>query len=343
MEKRRPSMRDVARVSGLSLQTVSRVANSEPNVNEATRDRVLAVMRELGYRPNLAARAMRRGSYKTIGIVYQGMHAVGTRRTVESVSEHAALAGYATTLMPIAAATGLATSGAFTRLEEMAVDVIVSIFTSRLEYETVKEFPAGVHAILIGPQSNPNASAMESDQHGGAEEAVRHLLEAGHQTVHHITGPSNSVFAVRRAETWERVLREEGRPVPEPLVGDWSAHTGYLVTRTMLETTAPDARPTALFCANDQTALGAYRAYQEAGLQIPRDVSIVGFDDIEEAADFSPPLTTVAQDWDLLGREVMRIASESLAGAPPQVVLLPTRLVLRESVGPPRPGAVPVA
>ena len=83
-------------------------------------------------------------------------------------------------------------------------------------------------------------------------------------------------------------------------------------------------------------ALGAYRALGEVGLRIPDDVSIVGFDDIEEAVDFSPPLTTIAQDWDLLGREVLRVASESLAGAPPQSVLLPTRLVVRESVAPPR-------
>ena len=151
-------MRDVAQVAGLSLQTVSRVANGEPNVNEATRAHVLGVMRELGYRPNLAARAMRRGSYKTIGIVYQGLHAVGTRRTVEAVSEYAALNGYATTLMPIAAATGLATSGAFTRLEEMAVDVIVSILTSQLEFDTPMLVPPGMHAILIGPQSNPDVS-----------------------------------------------------------------------------------------------------------------------------------------------------------------------------------------
>ncbi len=329
-------MRDVARVSGLSLQTVSRVANGEPNVNLATRDRVIAVMRDLGYRPNLAARAMRRGSFRTIGIVYQGLHAVGTRRTVEAVSEHAALNGYATALLPIAAATGLATSGAFTRLEEMAVDVIVSILTSQLEFDTPMEFPPGVHAILIGPQSSPSVSAMDSDQVGGTEAAVRHLLEAGHRTVHHIAGPPGSFFAARRAETWARMLEAEGRPVPEPLVGDWTAHSGYLATRRLLETTPPASLPTAIFCANDQTALGVYRALHEAGLRVPQDVSVVGFDDIEEAADFSPPLTTIAQNWDLMGREVLRVASASLAGAPPQQVLLPTSLIPRESVAPPR-------
>lgn len=329
-------MRDVAEVSGLSLQTVSRVANGEPNVNDATRERVLTVMRELGYRPNLAARAMRRGSYKTIGVVYQGLHAVGTRRTVEAISEHAALEGYATTVMPIAAATGLATSGAFTRLEEMAVDVIVSIITSQLEFDTPMQVPHGMHAIVIGPQSRPEVSAMDSDQTGGTTAAVTHLLDAGHRTVHHITGAPGSFFAARRQETWERVLREHGREVPEPLPGDWTAHSGYLAVRRLIETTPREELPTAVFCANDQIALGAYRAFGEAGIRIPHDVSIVGFDDIEEAGEFFPPLTTIAQDWDLLGREVLRVASESLAGAPPQSVLLPTRLVVRDSVAPPR-------
>lgn len=329
-------MRDVARVAGLSLQTVSRVANGEPNVNADTRDRVLGVMRDLGYRPNLAARAMRRGSFKTIGIVYQGLHAVGTRRTVEAVSEHAALKGYATTLMPIAAATGLATSGAFTRLEEMAVDVLVLIVTSQIEYDSKVQFPTGVPTILVGPQSSPEVSALDSDQTGGTTAAVRHLLDAGHRTVHHLTGARGSFFAARRADVWERLLVDDGRPVPEPLRGDWTARSGYEAVRRMLETTPRDEVPTAIFAANDQMALGAYRALHEAGLRVPDDVSIVGFDDIEEAADFSPPLTTIAQDWDLLGREALRVAKESLAGAPPQEVLLPTRLVIRESVAPPR-------
>lgn len=334
MEPRRPSMRDVARIAGLSLQTVSRVANGESNVNHATRDRVLDVMRDLGYRPNLAARAMRRGSFQTIGIVYQGLHAVGTRRTVEAVSEYAALNGYATALMPIAAASGLSTSGAFTRLEEMAVDVIVSIVTSQLEFDT-SVFPKGVHAILIGPKRDPQVSALHSDETSGTAEAVRHLLGVGHETVHHIAGAADSFFGARRAEIWREVLEAEGRRVPEVLQGDWTAHSGYLATRRLLESAPPVDRPTAIFSANDQMALGAYRALREAGLRIPDDVSVVGFDDIEEAADFSPPLTTVAQDWDLLGREVLRVASESLGGAPPQEVLLPTRLVVRESVAPP--------
>ncbi len=329
-------MRDVAQMAGLSLQTVSRVANGEPNVNETTRAHVLGVMRELGYRPNLAARAMRRGSYKTIGIVYQGLHAVGTRRTVEAVSEHAARNGYATMLMPINAAEGFATSGTFTRLEEMAVDVIVTILTSQVEFDTPIRIPSGMRAILNGPQSNPDLSAIDSDQIGGSEAAVRHLLEAGHRTVHHVTGAVGSFFSARREETWARVLREEGREVPEPMRGDWSAHSGYLAVRAMLESNDPADYPTAIFTANDQMALGAYRACAEAGLRIPQDVSIVGFDDIEEAVDFDPPLTTIAQDWDRLGSEVLRVASETLAGAAPQVVLLPTRLVVRESVAPPR-------
>ena len=329
-------MRDVARESGLSLQTVSRVANGEPNVNEVTRDRVLGVMRDIGYRPNLAARAMRRGSYKSIGIVYQGLHAVGHRRTVETVSENAALEGYTTTLMPIAAASGLATSGAFTRLEEMAVDVIVSILTSQIEFETPMVVPPGIQAIMIGARMSPSVWSIDFDQSGGAEAAVQHLLDAGHRTVHHLAGPPGSFFAAGRASTWAGVLRDAGREVPEPLAGDWSAHSGYLAVRRLLESTAAADYPTAIFSANDQMALGAYRALVEFGLRVPDDVSVVGFDDIEEALDFSPPLTTVAQDWNLLGREVIRMAEEAIAGKAPRSVLLPTRLVERESVACPR-------
>jgi DNA-binding LacI/PurR family transcriptional regulator len=237
--------------------------------------------------------------------------------------------------MPIAAATGFATSGAFTRLEEMAVDVIVCIITSQVEFETRVQFPKGMHAIVIGPRSDLEVSALDSDQTGGSTQAVRHLLEAGHRTVHHISGASDSFFAARRAETWRQVLEAEGRPVPEVMPGDWTARSGYLATQRLLETGSPADRPTAIFAANDQMALGAYRALRDAGLRVPEDVSVVGFDDIEEAADFDPPLSTVAQDWDLLGREVLRVANESILGAPPQEVLLPTRLVVRESVGPP--------
>jgi DNA-binding LacI/PurR family transcriptional regulator len=335
MSVRRTSMRDVAREAGISLQTVSRVANGEPNVNHDTRDRVLEVMRDLGYRPNLAARAMRRGSFQTIGIVYQGLHAVGTRRTVEAVSEYAALQGYATTLMPIAAATGFATSGSFTRLEEMAVDVIVCIITSQAEFETRVQFPKGMHAILIGPQSNPDVSALDSDQTGGTTQAMRHLLDAGHRTVHHISGAPDSFFAALRSETWAQVLADKGREVPPILVGDWTAHSGFSAVRNLLDTTPPNEYPTAIFTANDQMALGAYRALSDAGLRVPYDVSVVGFDDIEEAAEFNPPLTTVAQDWELMGREVLRVANESILGAAPQEVLLPTRLVVRNSVAAP--------
>lgn len=330
-------MRDVAHASGLSLQTVSRVANGEPNVNDATRDRVLTVMRDLGYRPNLAARAMRRGSYQTIGIVYQGLHAVGTRRIVEAVTEHAALNGFVTTLLPIAAATGLATSGAFTRIQEMPVDVIVSILTSELEYDLPMEIPPGVHSILNGPSTSTDVSTVDSDQVAGSELAVRHLLAAGHATVHHLAGPIGSFPAARRVETWARVLEAEGRAPSEPIRGDWSARSGHLAVRAMLEATPRAEWPTAVFSANDQMALGAYRAFSEAGLSVPADVSIVGFDDIEEAVEFSPPLTTIAQDWDRVGSEVLRVAAELLAGGPPQSVIIPTRLVERESVAAPRP------
>jgi DNA-binding LacI/PurR family transcriptional regulator len=105
--------------------------------------------------------------------------------------------------------------------------------------------------------------------------------------------------------------------------------------KRLLELPATE-RPTAVFCGNDQSALGAYRAICEAGLRVPEDISVVGFDDIEEAADFAPPLTTVAQDWEAMGAEMIRVAQETLDGGAPQNVVLPARLVVRESTAPPR-------
>ena len=128
--------------------------------------------------------------------------------------------------------------------------------------------------------------------------------------------------------------RSGAGPIPATRSGDWSPGSGYQATRRLLR----EERPTAIFAANDQMALGAYRAIIEAGLRIPEDVSLVGFDDIDEAEMFAPPLTTVRQDWGLLGRQSLRVALEMERGAPPEHVRLPTALVLRDSTAPPRTG-----
>jgi len=335
VQERRTSLRDVAEAVGVSVQTVSRVANGEPNVAAEKRELVLTKMRELGYRPNAAARAIRRGSFRTVGVVYHSLHSVGTHRSLEEISERAAESGYATTLMPLAAASGQAANGAFTRLGEMAVDVVIVILPAPFGVDETLHLPEGVPAVVLGPPLVAGVATVDFDQVVGARAAIAHLLDLGHETVHHIAGPPGSFSAGSRVQAWQEVLTERGRPVPAVQPGDWSPGSGY---RAMVRLLAEDRPPTAVFAANDQMALGAYRAVAEAGLRIPEDVSIVGFDDIDEAEMFAPPLTTVRQEWGLLGRESLRVALEMEGGAPPEHVQLPTRLVLRDSTAAPRTG-----
>jgi len=331
VQERRTSLRDVAQAVGVSVQTVSRVANGEPNVAPEKRELVLAKMRELGYRPNAAARAIRRGSFRTVGVVYHSLHSVGTHRSLEEISERAAESGYATTLMPLAASSGQAANGAFTRLGEMAVDVLIVILPAPFGIDEALQLPEGVPAVILGPPLVDGVATVDFDQDVGARQAVGYLLDLGHQTVHHITGPPGSFSAASRLDAWRAVLAERGRVLPAARPGDWSPGSGYRAMRQLLA----EERPTAVFAANDQMALGAYRAIIEAGLRIPQDVSVLGFDDIDEAEMFAPPLTTVRQDWGLLGRESLRVALEMERGAPPEQVRLATQLVLRASTAAP--------
>jgi DNA-binding LacI/PurR family transcriptional regulator len=332
---RRPSLRDVAERAGASVQTVSRVANGEPNVTDALRGRVLTAMNELGYRPNAAARAIRRGAFNTIGVVYHDLVSVGVHRSVEAISKRAAEQGCATTLMPLTVTSSQAADGAFMRLGEMAVDAIIVVLPDHFEAVESLHIPPGLSTVVIGPSMLPGAASLDFDQQLGARTVVEHLLALGHDTVHHVAGPSGSYAAESRLAEWEATLRRGGRAVPEALRGDWTPASGYQAMQALLK----HDRPSAVFVANDQMALGVYRAIHEAGSRIPADISVVGFDDVAEAAMYAPPLTTIAEDWNELGRQAVRAALESRAGADtPPAVTLPTRLVVRDSTTSPRGG-----
>jgi DNA-binding LacI/PurR family transcriptional regulator len=175
---------------------------------------------------------------------------------------------------------------------------------------------------------------VSADQVQGSEDAMRHLLGLGHRTVHHLAGPQDSEHALVRSGTWRRCLLEAGIRPPEPVYGDWSAHDGYEAGLRL----AADPEVTAVFCANDEMALGLVRALHEAGRRVPEDVSVVGFDDIAVAGWTSPPLTTVRQDFHAIGRALITLVVGQLRSrsvAPPALTVIPTELIVRASTGPP--------
>jgi DNA-binding LacI/PurR family transcriptional regulator len=333
-------MADVAQLAGVSSQTVSRVSNGFAGVTEDTRRQVLAAMRELGYRPNSAARALRRGEFRTLGVITFSLSTLGNIRTLEAIAISAAGHGYAVTLLPVAVPTQDEVNGAFSRLGELAVDAVIVIMETHLLDAATVSLPPGVQVVVADSDAGDRYTVVDTDQAGGAREAVRHLLGLGHETVWHLAGPEDSFAAQRRANAWRATLTEAGRAVPPPVRGDWSAESGY---RAGLQL-AGEPGCTAVFAANDQMALGLLRALHERGRRVPDDVSVVGFDDLPESASFLPPLTTIHQDFAEVGRlcvegvlSKMRQGGGPAAGAAGAAggghgtTLVPTRLVVRES------------
>jgi DNA-binding LacI/PurR family transcriptional regulator len=192
-----------------------------------------------------------------------------------------------------------------------------------------------VHAVVVDSDAGDRYSEVDTDQADGARRAVRHLLDLGHRTVWHVTGPRTSYASQRRAQAWRAALEEAGRPVPEPLHGDWSAGSGYAAGLAL----AAEPSCTAVFASNDQMALGLLRAFHEHGRAVPGDISVVGFDDIPDSAYFVPPLTTVHQDFAEVGRRCVQQALAQIRdneASRPGTDLVPTRLVVRASTAPPR-------
>lgn len=335
-QARRASMTDVARLAGVSAQTVSRVSNGFPGVLESTRQQVLAAMKELGYRPNSAARALKRGEFRTLGVILFNMSTTGNMRTLEAIALSAAREGYATTLLPVTVPTRDEVRGAFTRLGELAVDGIVIVMEVHLLDSATVTLPPHAQVVVVDSNAGDRYCVVDTDQAGGARAAVDHLLGLGHHTVWHVAGPEDSFSAEGRVSSWRTALAEAGRPVPRLLRGDWSAESGYRAGLRI----ACDPQCTAVFAANDQMALGVLRALHECGRRVPQDVSVVGFDDIPEAASFAPPLTTVRQDFTEVGRRCVESVLRQIRNGVAErgTSLVAPRLVVRASTAAPPGG-----
>ena len=330
MATRRVSMADVAARAGVSGQTVSRVVNASPRVDPETRARIEAAMAELGYRPHRAARALRTGRTQTIGLVVSTLASVGNSRMLQAVADAAAARGYALTVVTLGAEGDV--SAAFGRLVDQGVDgaIVLNEATERVREADLRA--AGLHLVVVDSPRDDRFGVVETDHAGGARQAVRHLLDLGHGTVHHLAGPEGSFAAAERERGWREALVQAGAAVPPAVRGDWTSASGAVAASALL-----DAGATAVFAANDQMSLGLLRAFGEAGRAVPDDVSVVGFDDVADAADYRPPLTTVHQDFDALGsRAVAALVDGIEAGAAVAFETVPTRLVVRASTAPAR-------
>ncbi|BDO41241.1 LacI family DNA-binding transcriptional regulator [Cellulomonas sp. NTE-D12] len=329
----RASIGDVARLAGVAPITVSRVANGSDAVRPATRERVQSAMAMLGYAPNTAARALRNGSFETIGLVAHRFARTGESRTIEGVVEAARAEGYTVALVDVVSPADV--SEAATRLRHQAVDGLI-VIRAEVATPTDLALPPGMPVVVSDSRFVGHHAAVGSDQIGGSRSAVEHLLGLGHPTVHHIAGPADSAPAVQREETWQETLRRAGRPVPPVLRGDWTPQSGYALGAQI----ADDPSVTAVYSANDEMAAGLMRALHERGVRVPEDVSVVGFDDAALTEFLWPPLTTVRQDFRTIGSELVRLLLAQVrdhVDVSREHVVVGTTLQVRASTGPYRP------
>ena len=337
---RPPVMSDVARLAGVSHQTVSRVLNDHASVRVETRSRVLAAIAELGYRPNRLARALATRGFRSIGVVTNDTVAHGPSSTLLGIERAARDRGWGLTV----AAPRTATRSAMLDAIEVVLDQGPGgLLVIAPDDRVAEALPAHLEDLPVvwvaGPESGTALPTVRVDQAAGGRMATDHLLGLGHRTVWHVTGPGDRNEARSRLAGWAGALRAAGAGVPPPLAGDWSPESGHRIGRYLAER----ADVTAVFAANDEMAVGVLRALAEAGRRVPAEMSVVGFDDLPVAGYTIPPLTTVRQDFDELGRRaVARLAcmvapsgeDEPGCGEPGCGALRP-ELIVRGSTAPP--------
>ncbi len=301
---RPPSMADVAQLVGVSHQTVSRVVNGKGRVSPRTRERVQSAIAQLGYRPNSVARALVTARSGIIGVVTTTSAHFGPSSMLIALEINAREAGFFTSVVALDRFSVEDVASAFDHFSSLAAEAIIVITPMDSLAEAVAAQGASVPVIAVsgGHAFGRGVSVVRADQRGGARE---------------------------RMAGWREAMDEAGLPKREPLIGLWEASWGYVAGQRLVEEGLPDA----IMCANDEVAVGLLHAFAEAGVSVPGDVSVAGFDDVPLAAYVGPGLTTVHQDFADLGRCAMEAVSQALEGCSVDTYVRPTHLVVRGSTG----------
>jgi LacI family repressor for deo operon, udp, cdd, tsx, nupC, and nupG len=327
------TIRDVATRAGVSHQTVSRVINNSERVNPETRALVEAAIAELGYQPNAIARFMSQGRTHTLACLSPNLTDYTLASLIEGAESEARRQGY---FVISASAPDALTFAQLVRqlVDSQRTDGLLAInpyIDNRFD-----ALPPDVPTMLIGAVARDQKyGSVALDEELAGRQATQYLLGLGHQHIAHITGPLVEDCSKERRLGYLSALHAAGI-FPDPnivLEGDWSATSGDAAVRRWL---SAGVSFTALFAQNDRMAVGAIRALREAGLRVPEDISVMGFDDMPLASYFDPPLTTVRQDIFNIGCEAARqlIWSIENPAEPPRNLRIQAELVIRNSAIP---------
>ena len=331
-------MTDVAREAGVSQKTVSRVVNGSAQVSPEVRERVREVIDQLNYRPNESARSLVTRRTHVIGIVAMGSGLFGVTQHVLAIERSARVHGYG--LVMVATGDGDVFGEVAAAVEQALAMGAEGLILVEPLMDGAEELARFTEIPLVNPAPGqnrlPHHTTVEADEVQGARLATAHLLDLGHASVHHVSGPAAWHSAAMRERGWRAELERRGVAEPPPVAGDWSARSGYLAARRLLGA----ARPTAIFAANDPMAMGVMRAVHEAGLAVGLDVSVVGFDDTPESEFQMVPLSSVRQDFATIARVSVERLVQMIDHGASEIsdLVVPVTLVPRASSAPPRAG-----
>lgn len=332
MNSRNPTISDVAERAGVSVPTVSRVLTGAARVSPAKRELVEAAIAELRYRPSAAARVLVSRKSQTIAVIAGNTSRYGYAETIRGVEIAARAEGYTVMITVVESADDDEVDRALTATLTQALAGIVVLKFDPSGVAALNRLSTDLPVVALSGTRETGLRQAVLDEASAAEELTDYLLGLGHRTVHHVRiPPSRRVDG--RTTGWRRALRRAEAPVPPVHDATWLPRSGVAVGRAL----ADDPDVTAVFCGNDETAMGVMRGLAEKGLRVPDDVSVAGFDDHPLAELWTPPLTTAEQDFVGLGRRGFGLLLQALDGTGDRLYSSERpRLVFRDSTAAPK-------
>ncbi len=326
---------DIAREAGVSYSTVSRVLNGFEFVKESTRERVTEAAKRLGYVANLQARSLAGGNSRIIGVLVPTLSNGYIGDIISGIDDELARVDYDLMMYTTHRQRGKESTYVNTLTNGPTDGLLLIVPLMPTEYLTALQQRNYPHVLVDQADPTGKSSVIDSTNWQGAYDGTRYLIELGHRRIGFITGLMDLHSAVDRLEGYKSALADHNTPFEKELVveGDYLQSGGYNAAHKLLN--QPPA-PTAIFASNDLEAIGAMEAIRERGLQIPDDISVIGFDDIPQASIVYPKLTTVRQPLDQMGRLAARLLLEQIENPdrPPRRITLATQLIIRDSCRP---------
>lgn len=328
--KSKPTLRDVAKHAGVSHQTVSRVINGHERVSPETRARVTDAIAKLGFSPNAIARSMAQGRAQTLACLSPNLTDYTFASIIEGAEAEARQLGY------FLLSSSVKDGRQFQAIAEELVSsrrvdgiLVINPFADDRHLYLPKNFPLTFVGTHVRAEK---ISSVGLDDESAAHAATQYLLDCGHRQIALVSGPQVEDCVQDRQAGYDAALRAAGlEPNPAWVYeGDWSASSGYQALTQLLRS---NGRPTAVFAQNDRMAIGLLRAARDAGLNVPEQLAVIGFDDMPLSAYFDPPLTTMRQDMEAIGRQAVRLLVHAVQepDAPPQHLRFSSQLVVRQS------------